>query len=127
MQTGLSEVDWGAWETTWTGERVIRRRVESTTTSATQTNVTGVNFTSNTQNTGRANVNRSGSGRIRVNVSLRIVEQTLQLELQPRQLETLSVLKGRCKTSKPLQDSLETVFSSRLLLQPTDKVLVTEF
>ena len=57
----------------------------------------------------------------------RTLEQILQPELQPRQLETLSVLNGRCKTSKPPQDSLEMVFSFRLLPQPTDKVLVTEF
>ena len=40
----LSEVDWGARETTWTGERVAAQELLQTTRGVPQTNVTNVNF-----------------------------------------------------------------------------------
>mgnify|MGYP001176090435 CR=1 FL=1 len=108
-QTGLSEVDWGAWETTWTGERVVRRRVESTTTrGAARTNVTGVNFTSNTQNTGRANVGaRSASGRSNVNISL----QNSRTNLATR--TTTTTTRDTFRIERTMQDIETTTRQSR--------------
>ncbi len=108
-QTGLSEVDWGAWETTWTGERVVGQRIESTTTrGAAQTNVTGVNFTSNTQNTGRGNVGaRSASGRSRVNVSL----QNSRTNLATR--TTTTTTRDTFRLERTMQDIETTTRQSR--------------
>ena len=108
-QTGLSEVDWGAWETTWTGERVIRRRVESTTTrGAAQTNVTGVNFTANTQNRGRANIGaRSDTGRSRVNIGL----QNTRTNLATR--TTTTTTRDTFRLERTMQDIETTTRQSR--------------
>ena len=108
-QTGLSEVDWGAWETTWTGERVARTRIEATTTrGAAQTNVTNVNFTANTENRGRANVrDRSASGRSRVNISLRNSRTNLATRT------TTTTTRDTFRLERTMQDIVTTTRQSR--------------
>jgi len=71
VQTGFSEVNWGAWETNWTSERVANTRIESSVSQgAARTNVTAVDFSSNTVNAGTQNFNdRSASGRSSVTIT----------------------------------------------------------
>jgi hypothetical protein len=71
VQTGFSEVNWGAWETNWTSERVANTRIESSVSQgAARTNVTAVDFSSNTSTVGTSNFNdRSASGRSNVTIT----------------------------------------------------------
>ena len=70
-QTGFSEVNWGAWETNWSSERVVNTRIESSTTQgAARTNVTDVDFSTNTFAVGGGNIgDRSASGRSTINIT----------------------------------------------------------